>query len=93
MAETQDGKQKVRHAGMGTVVYGKCFGVVQITGVIEILYLSFLVRESGMHAQGGMEGVCRVVVGCTQPDGWKITSANPIGDWFIEWRWFLRELG
>ena len=33
--------------------------------------------------QGGMEGVCRVVSGCTQPDGWKITSADPNGEQFL----------
>ena len=29
----------------------------------------------------GMEGVCRVVVGCAQPERWKITSADQNGDW------------
>ena len=61
-----------------------------ITGVIEIRYKSFLTRESKCIPQGGM-GVCRVVVGCVQPDGWKITSADPNGDWFTEWRWFFLE--
>ena len=46
-----------------------------------------------MHAPGWDGGLCRVVIGCTQPDGWKITSANPNGDWFTEWRGFLLEWG
>ena len=33
--------------------------------------------------QGGMEGVCRVVIGCAQSDGWKITSANPDVEWIL----------
>ena len=33
-------------AGIGMIVYGKCFGVVKITGAIETKYLSFLVRKS-----------------------------------------------
>ena len=32
---------------------------------------------------GGMEGVCRVVVGCAQPDRWKITSVDPNVEWFL----------
>ena len=32
---------------------------------------------------GGIEGVCRVVVGCAQPDGWKITCANPNAEEFL----------
>ena len=43
--------------------------------------------------QGGMEGECRAVIGCTQPDGWKITSANPKWGMVPEWRWFLRQWG
>ena len=66
-------------AGIGVIVYRKCFG--WLTGVIETWYLSFLVRESKCMPQGGMESVCRVVIGCAQPDGWKIASADPNGDW------------
>ena len=58
------------------IVYGKCFGVVKITGVIETQYLSFLARESKCMPQGGMEGLCRVGIGCAQPDVWKTTSAD-----------------
>ena len=47
-----------------------------ITGVIETQYLSFLWRANAC-SWGGMEGVCTVVVGCTQPNGWKITSVGP----------------
>ena len=39
--------------------------------------------ESKCMPQGGMEGVCRVVIGCAQPDRWKITSANPNAEWFL----------
>ena len=39
--------------------------------------------ESKCMPWGGMEDVCRVVVGCTQPDGWKITSADPNAEWFL----------
>ena len=62
-----------------------------ITGVIETRYPSFLVEERKCIPWGGMEGVCRVIVGCMQPDGWKITSVNPNGDWFSEWRRLLLE--
>ena len=51
-----------------------------VAGEIETRYLSFLARESKRMSQGGMEGVCRVDIGCMQPDGWKITSANPNGE-------------
>ena len=37
-----------------------------LTGAIEIWYLFFLARESEWMPQGGMEGVCMVVIGCTQ---------------------------
>ena len=33
--------------------------------------------------QGGMEGVCRVVIGCAQPNGWKTTSIDPNVEWFL----------
>ena len=62
-----------------------------VTVEIETRYLSFLAKESECIPQGGMEGVCRVVIHFTQPDGWKITSANPNGDWFNEWRWLFLE--
>ena len=32
--------------------------------------------------QDGIEGVCKVVIGYTQPNRWKIPSANPNGEWF-----------
>ena len=33
--------------------------------------------------QDGMEGVCRVVIGCAQPNGWKITSVDPNVEQFL----------
>ena len=39
--------------------------------------------ESECMPQGGMEGVCRVAIGCAQTDRWKITSANPNANWFL----------
>ena len=36
-----------------------------------------------MQTLGGMEGECRVIIGLTQPDGWKITSTNPNAEWFL----------
>ena len=53
-----------------------------IIGVIETRYMSFLVKERKSIPKGGMGCVCRVVIGCTQPNRWKITSANPNGNWF-----------
>ena len=50
-----------------------------IAGAIETQYLSFLVRESKCMPWGGMVGVCRMVIGCIQPSGWKITSASQMG--------------
>ena len=60
-----------------------------VAGEIETRYLLFLVKESEGIPKGGMEGVCRVAVGCAQPSGWKLTSADPNVDWFTEWRWLL----
>ena len=80
-------------AGIDKFVYGKCFGVVKIAGVIETQYLSSLARESECMPWCGMEGMCRVVIGCMQPYGWKITSADPNGDQFTDWRWLLLEWG
>ena len=40
-----------------------------ISRVIEIRYLSFLVRESKCMPYDGIEHVCRVVIGCMQPEG------------------------
>ena len=71
-------------AGIGTFVYGKCFGVVKITGVIETQYLSFLVRESKCMPQGGIEGVCRVVLGGMQPDGWIYTKVTVTHRWAVK---------
>ena len=55
-----------------------------IAGDIETRYLSFLVRESKCMPQGGTEGVGRIVIGCMQCNGWKITSSNPNGDQSVE---------
>ena len=33
--------------------------------------------------QDGIEGVCRVVIGCAQPDWWKIPSVDPNVEWFL----------
>ena len=63
------------------IVHGKCFGLAQITGTIEIQYLSFLWRANACSRVEWR--VCRVVNGCTQPDGWKVTSADPNGEWFL----------
>ena len=64
-----------------------------VTGDIETRYLSFLARESECIPWGGMEGMCRVVVGCIWPDGWKIASNGPNGDQLTEWRWPFLEWG
>ena len=50
-------------------------------------------RDSKYIPWGGMEDVCRVVVGYPQPDGWKTASTDPNGDQFTEWRWLLLEWG
>ena len=34
-------------------------------------------------SQGGMEGVCTVVIGFAQPNGWKTTNTNPNVEWFL----------
>ena len=34
--------------------------------------------------QGGTEGVHSVVIGYVQPNGQKIASADPNGDWFTK---------
>ena len=47
--------------------------------------------ESECMPQVGMEGMCRVVIGYAQPDGWKITSADPNAGWFLSRGGFLRE--
>ena len=44
--------------------------------------VSILPVESKYMPHGGMEGVHRVVIGCTQPDGWKITSTDPNAECF-----------
>ena len=48
-----------------------------------------LLAESECMPQGGMEGVCRVVIGCTQPNRWKITSTDPNAEWFLSGGGFL----
>ena len=42
-----------------------------------------LPAESECMFWDGIEGVCRVVIGCAQPNGWKITSADPNAKWFL----------
>ena len=42
-------------------------------------YLSLLAKESECISQAGMEDVCMVIIGCVQPDRWKIASTNPNG--------------
>ena len=32
-----------------------------------------------------------LVIGCAQPDGWKVTSVEPNVEWFFELRWFQRK--
>ena len=39
--------------------------------------------ESKCLPWDGMEGVCRVVIGCAQPDRWKITSVDPNVEQFL----------
>ena len=39
--------------------------------------------KSKCMPQGGMEGMYRVANGCTQPDGRKVSSADPNGEWFL----------
>ena len=45
-----------------------------------------LMRRAHADPLGRMQGACRVVIGCVQPDGWKKFSANLNGCWFTEWR-------
>ena len=42
-----------------------------VAGEIDTRYLSFLAKESKCMPWSWMEGVCRVVIGCAQPNGWK----------------------
>ena len=56
-------------------------------------YLSFLARESECIPLGGMEDMCRLVIGCAQPNGWKTASTDPNWDLFTECRWLLLEWG
>ena len=51
-----------------------------VAGEIETRYMSFPVRESRCMPQGGTDVVCRVIIGCVQHNGQKITSANPNGE-------------
>ena len=79
MAQNQDGKQKVRLAGIGMNIHEKGFGYYKSDrDLVPILPV-----ESKCMPQGGMESVCRVVVGCPQPNGWKITSVDPNVEWFL----------
>ena len=39
--------------------------------------------ESNCMPQDGMKGVCRVVIGCVQPNRWKIISGDPKVEWFL----------
>ena len=70
----------VRIAGMGTNDYWKSFGYS--TGVIETQYPSFLVASKAYLGMGWRMCV-ELIVGCAQPDGWKITSVEPNVEWFL----------
>ena len=48
-----------------------------VAGEIETRYLSFLAKESKCMPQGGMEGVCRVVIVCVQPNGMENNQCQP----------------
>ena len=56
-------------------------GLWLFTGVIETQYPSFLWRTK--HAEGWDGGCVELVIGCAQPDGWKITSVEPNVEWFL----------
>ena len=78
MAQNQDGKQKIRLAGIVMNVHEKCFGYYRSNrDLVPILIVD------SKCIWGGMEGVCRVVIGCTQPDRCKITSVDPNVEWFL----------
>ena len=68
LAQNQKGKQKVRIAGIGMIVHGKCFGLAKITGAIEIQHLSFLWR-----ANACIRVEWRVCV------GWSFVAHSPMG--------------
>ena len=63
------------------------FGVIMTGGVERSTCPSLAVHL------GRMKSVCRVVVGCTESDGWKISSCEPNGCKFTEWRCLLLEWG
>ena len=73
MAQNQEGKWKVRLAGIVKNVHEKCFGYYKSYREL----VPILPAESKCMLPGGMEDVCRVVIGCAQPDGWNITSVDP----------------
>ena len=65
MAQNQDGKQKVRLAGIGTCIHEKGFGYY----MSDRDPVPTLPVESQCMPPDGMEGVCRAVIGCPQPNG------------------------
>ena len=79
MAQNQDGKRKIILAGIGTNVYEKEFDYYRSDRDL----IPILPAESKCMPWDGIEGVCRVVVGCAQPNGWKITSVDLNVEWFL----------
>ena len=70
----------VRIAGMGMNDYWKSFGY--FTGVIETQYPSFLVVIKA-YPEMGWRMCVELIIGCAQPDGWKITSVKPNVEQFL----------
>ena len=66
------------------------FGLVLVGRVETGTCLSLVTR---VHATplGGMTGVCKVVIGCAQPNKVRICNTYPNGYRFTEWRWLLLE--
>ena len=60
-------------------VHEKCFGYYRSDRNL----VPILPEESECMPQGGMEGCCKVVTDCAQPDRWKIASADPNAEWFL----------
>ena len=52
------------------------------TGVIETWYPSFLAVSKACPGMGWRMCV-ELIIGCAQPDGWKITSVEPNVEWFL----------
>ena len=70
----------VRIAGICMNDYWKSFGY--FTGVIETWYPSFLVASKA-YPRMGWRMCVELIVGCAQPDRWKITSVEPNVEWFL----------